>query len=472
MQILNSNNLGLHHRLTIIVMCHNQSAFLTDCVLSILRQSYRDFFVLIHDDASTDGSPELIKSITDKNEKISGILRFENRFSVQNDILQTILDLVDSQYILRIDADDFLFNRDQLSQQIAVLDQQPNTSFVYSDYLVQNEIRNSIERVQIMGKRSKDKLVPFVNFAGIGVMYRKPPSNLFPTNFSSTRAQDWYLLNLLVCTGDSHYLPNLTPVYRVHSNNRYFGIKDNNFSDDSRIIREFNLNRAGVRNRFLFFITLKFVSVLQMTDRSLFKNRMIFTGIFNRVISKIAFIRKSRFAFKNRKKLLAAILSDFNKEISLEGGDTRVRFMSIRDFLQLRKLKNRNRSRFFYSQRVGYLQHIIWFTRCRLSLSDSMLIICDGSTKVACLGFRLRNSSFDLYNVMRLTRQTNSDKSPMIGVILQSLCMHINKKYSISIKAEVLLNNPALTWYYKNGFEDFSRGTSSAVLEYRGLEKG
>jgi glycosyltransferase involved in cell wall biosynthesis len=64
---------------------YNPGAFLPEAIESILRQTYRDFELIVVDDASTDGSLEIISSYADSrivllcNEENRGVALTRNR---------------------------------------------------------------------------------------------------------------------------------------------------------------------------------------------------------------------------------------------------------------------------------------------------------------------------------------------------------------------------------------------------------
>ena len=45
---------------SVIVPCYNAKEFIRKCINSILRQSYRDFEIILIDDGSTDGTSEIL----------------------------------------------------------------------------------------------------------------------------------------------------------------------------------------------------------------------------------------------------------------------------------------------------------------------------------------------------------------------------------------------------------------------------
>src|ERR1700686_38187 len=53
-------------RFSIIVTCHNQSAYIRDAVNSALEQDYQSKEIVVVDDASSDASPQILKEHGDK----------------------------------------------------------------------------------------------------------------------------------------------------------------------------------------------------------------------------------------------------------------------------------------------------------------------------------------------------------------------------------------------------------------------
>ena len=58
---------------SIIVPVYNQQKYLSQCMDSILKQSYTDFICILVDDGSTDKSPTLCDELSFNNEKIKVI---------------------------------------------------------------------------------------------------------------------------------------------------------------------------------------------------------------------------------------------------------------------------------------------------------------------------------------------------------------------------------------------------------------
>lgn len=116
-------------KISIILPVFNSKKYIFDAVNSILNQTYRDFELIIIDDESTDGSYEILTSITDsrihlvRNEKNIGLV----------DSLNLGLNLAKGVYIARMDHDDIsLPNR--LEKQINFLSSNSNISVLGTGY--------------------------------------------------------------------------------------------------------------------------------------------------------------------------------------------------------------------------------------------------------------------------------------------------------------------------------------------------
>ena len=57
--------------ISVIIPVYNTSAYLQECVDSVLAQTFQDFEVIIVDDCSTDGSWELVNRLYGENDKVS-----------------------------------------------------------------------------------------------------------------------------------------------------------------------------------------------------------------------------------------------------------------------------------------------------------------------------------------------------------------------------------------------------------------
>jgi len=107
-------------KVTVLVPVFNGEKYLRECLDSILGQTFTDFECLVINDASTDGSAALVKSIPDRriryveNEKNAGIANTRNRG----------LQLARGEYVAFCDCDDVIVPN-RLERQVAFMEANP-----------------------------------------------------------------------------------------------------------------------------------------------------------------------------------------------------------------------------------------------------------------------------------------------------------------------------------------------------------
>ena len=89
--------------LSIIVPVYNASAFISICIESILRQSYRDYEMIIVDDGSKDDSGEICDEFAKKDIRIRVI---HNNNGGVSSARNTGIEQAKGKYLLFVDADD------------------------------------------------------------------------------------------------------------------------------------------------------------------------------------------------------------------------------------------------------------------------------------------------------------------------------------------------------------------------------
>lgn len=141
--------------------------------------------------------------------------------------------------------------------------------------------------------------------------------------------------------------------------------------------------------------------------------------------------------------------------------DFYLRDICVDDLEYLRLWKNKNRKSFFYQETISPEQQKGWFEAFCKRVDDRIFmleeVISDGSSHtIGCMGYRLQNSRvIDLYNIIR------GQESIKHVQMKDAMCLMLNfiiKEYQdCQIKCDVLINNPAVLWYQKCGFEIIER---------------
>ena len=110
-------------RVTFGVPVRNGEASLAKCLDSILDQDFTDFEVVVSDNASTDGTRQLVEEFRAKDDRIRLSAQPENVGLIEN--FNNVVRLARGEYFRWVGADDWL-EPDYLSECVAALDADPD----------------------------------------------------------------------------------------------------------------------------------------------------------------------------------------------------------------------------------------------------------------------------------------------------------------------------------------------------------
>ncbi len=107
-------------RVTVLMPTYNVAPWVDEAIQSVLNQTYKDFDLLVIDDASSDDTLAHVRAINDPRIRIAA---FPNNVGLA-DNLNRGLDLTDTELVARMDGDD-IAEPDWLETGIKVLDSHP-----------------------------------------------------------------------------------------------------------------------------------------------------------------------------------------------------------------------------------------------------------------------------------------------------------------------------------------------------------
>lgn len=117
--------------LSVTVLNYNYGHYLPICLDSILKQTFKDFELILINDTSTDNSLEIIKPYLN-DPRVRLVDHVENKGFMRS--LIEGADLSRGPYITVVSADDWILDPTAFEKQIAVLQQDAEISFVFTDY--------------------------------------------------------------------------------------------------------------------------------------------------------------------------------------------------------------------------------------------------------------------------------------------------------------------------------------------------
>jgi glycosyltransferase involved in cell wall biosynthesis len=208
---------------SVAIITYNQREFLRECIDSVLNQDYPNFEIVVADDASTDGTQEMLKEYDIKNPgKFVLCLGRNNRGITANSNAAHFA--CTGKYIAWMGGDDLMLPG-KLSQQVAFMEKSPEYVMCYHDLEVfesrsQKTLRLFSETARPRTGSLKE-LLRYGTFMGAcSVMIRR--SNAPKRGFDPRVpiASDWlYYVRAAQSGGKIGYLPSVLGKYRRHSDN-------------------------------------------------------------------------------------------------------------------------------------------------------------------------------------------------------------------------------------------------------------
>ncbi|MDG1389070.1 MAG: glycosyltransferase [Halioglobus sp.] len=199
-------------RITVLMPVYNAERYLAEALESILGQTYRNFRLVVVDDASTDSSPEILDAVTDARIEI---IRLDKPRGVAH-ALNVALDLADTEFVARMDADD-LAAPDRFYQQLAFLSENLDVGVCGSSI----EMMRGQSRCFINYPETHEEILCCLaifkrSVCHPSVMIRR--SVLEDTRYSESyaHAEDLHMWNSLIQQTRFHNIPTPLLAYRLH----------------------------------------------------------------------------------------------------------------------------------------------------------------------------------------------------------------------------------------------------------------
>ena len=145
------------------------------------------------------------------------------------------------------------------------------------------------------------------------------------------------------------------------------------------------------------------------------------------------------------------MLNEKNYRVVIDGQNVYLRSANNTDIEYLRLLKNNHTEYFFHKQEITSNQQEAWFSAYQKRLNDFMFILMLDNNRIGCMGIRLLDNNWDVYNVILGDRDYKG--TGLMGRSLQAMLGFARSVRDIPIGLSVLKNNPAIWWYKKNGFK-------------------
>lgn len=200
---------------------YNHAPFLRDALNGMLGQvTTFPFEVLVRDDASTDGTTDIVRDFASRYPRIiKPIIETENQYSKGVRAASRMLAASQGEFIAKCEGDDYWIDPSKLERQAAILKERSEIVLVHHDAcIIQDGIVTKQSKLFKSFQRdisSEDlKKGPFL--LTLSLMYRKSAYEL-PAEQVRILNGDTFLLSRLGFHGGAAFCGDLLPaVYRVH----------------------------------------------------------------------------------------------------------------------------------------------------------------------------------------------------------------------------------------------------------------
>lgn len=212
---------------SVITLAYNHKDYIRTCLEGILMQKTSfNFELIIHDDASTDGTAEIIREYESKYPDIvKPIYQLENQYSRGVSIGKTFLyPRAKGQYIAECEGDDYWTDPLKLQKQVDIFRADNEVGFVYTAFKLVNKEGAFMQNTYSVNKQLSRSKTGYIfpsllrnNFPQtLTVMFKK--ELMCDLNEYYSYSYDWPLFIHICGKSKAVFLKDFTGCYRVNPN--------------------------------------------------------------------------------------------------------------------------------------------------------------------------------------------------------------------------------------------------------------
>src|SRR6267142_4958286 len=207
-------NLTTNPLISVVMPVHNALPFLDESIRSILEQTLSDFEFVILDDASTDGSVELLREWSPRDKRIH-LYESKKRLGLSGSSNAVVL-MASAPIVARMDADD-IAHPDRLRRQWSIIEGRPDVAVIGT---LCNGIDASGREVRPRDRWRVVRRSAYIPFPHGSAMFRREVfDQVGGYNDTSDAGEEQDLFLRMAARGRVVTLPDVLYSYRYHSSN-------------------------------------------------------------------------------------------------------------------------------------------------------------------------------------------------------------------------------------------------------------
>jgi len=206
---------------SVVVPSYNHEAYIEECILSVLNQTYKNIELIVVDDGSTDRSREILERLQNQ---FHFVLLFQENQGISKTMNKAI-SLSHGKYISSSASDDFMMP-DKIERQVNYMESDPDCSLVFGKvHMVDNNSQiieglTVVDPVEdVVGSVPFEKLIEGNCIPAASVMYKKEAWEQCGKYDENSIIEDWGLWLEFAYSGKIVYLDEYFAYYRWHGDN-------------------------------------------------------------------------------------------------------------------------------------------------------------------------------------------------------------------------------------------------------------
>lgn len=218
----------------VVIQCitYNQEPYLKDALEGFVMQKTEfPFIAIVHEDASTDKTAEILREYADKYpDIIFPIIEKENQYSKRNGslkrVMKTAREITGAKYIALCEGDDYWIDPFKLQKQVNFLELHPDYSMCCTNFY--NEYSDKSRKLsKYHTLKSKDlKIEDIIINGGLyistaSICYRYQLAKNLPYEDKNLTIGDHPLQIYLAYIGKIKLLEDITTIYRINSSSSW-----------------------------------------------------------------------------------------------------------------------------------------------------------------------------------------------------------------------------------------------------------
>lgn len=213
---------------SVLCITYNQEDYIEETIKSFLMQiTTFDYEILIHDDASTDGTSKIVRKYAELYpDKIKAIIQTENQYSKKKSVVPIIASIAKGKYYALCEGDDYWTDRNKLQKQYEYMEKNSSCSLcIHDSYILYND--NIVFYPKRLAKQECEFNIEDA-IMGLGIrmatncaFYRAEAYNSDDKYVELAPAGDYIRPIRAALMGSIHYIPERMCVHRMLAKNSF-----------------------------------------------------------------------------------------------------------------------------------------------------------------------------------------------------------------------------------------------------------